>query len=84
MIHKTEVEAYDGTLSKLAEDLGDLRYDALALFLEEFSQKMSLDGEKDAGRGRHQLAHQLSDCAEQLAQAAKSIDKAWKICEPYM
>ena len=33
MIHKEVVEKYDGTMIELAEDIGNLRYDALVEFL---------------------------------------------------
>ena len=84
MIHKTDIDQYPHGLANLAKDLGDLRYDALADFLEALSAKIKEDAAKDDGRGRIQLAAQLNGCAEQLAKAANSIDKAWKICEPYM
>lgn len=84
MIHKTEIEGYQGDLQQLAKELGDLRYDALATFLEHLSSKITEDGEKDQARNRVQLAKQLQSCAEQLSSAASSIDKAWKISEPYM
>ena len=84
MKHPEKIEKYDGTLTQLAEDLGNLRYDALADFLRDLSQKIQADGKKDEARGRTQLAGSLFNCAQVLSEGAKSIDKAWKISEPYM
>lgn len=84
MIHKTELDSYEGGLLQLAIDLGDLRYDALADFLHQLSAKMEADGKKDQARSRVQLARQLHQCASELSAAASSIDRAWKICEPFM
>ncbi|MEL6721407.1 MAG: hypothetical protein AAFP82_22095 [Bacteroidota bacterium] len=83
MIHKSTVENYLGTMEGLAEEIGDLQYDALATFLECLANKIQKDGDKDKGRGRIKLASHLHDCSEQL-RACKSIDKAWVICKPHM
>lgn len=63
-------------MDKLVEDLGNLRYDSLAEFLNKLSKKLESDGHADEARGRMQLS-------KQLAYAAKSIGNAWKICKPY-
>ena len=84
MIHTDTIEKYPGSLQELAAELGDLKYDALAEFLGHLSAKIQLDGDKDAGRRRHKLAHELHDCAKQLAGAQSSIERAWDICEPFM
>lgn len=68
---------YTGGFERLATDLGNLRYDALGTFLELLSKKLERDAKADEGRERHQLAKHLHDSAE-------SINKAWKICEPFM
>ena len=84
MKHPEQIEKYDGSLPLLAEDLGNLRYDALANFLRALSDKIQTDGTKDQDRGRPQLASSLFDCAESIQQAAQAIDKAWQISAPYM
>lgn len=83
MIHKKIVDEYPGTLAGLAEDIGNLRYDALADFLHLLSEKIAADGEKDHSRGRLKLAGRLFACAEQLKGCEADIRKAWVICEPY-
>lgn len=84
MPHETTVTRYAGTLPELAEELGDLRYDALAAFLQELSAKMGRDGDADAGRGRERLAASLHACAGRLADAARDTETAWRIAEPFM
>ena len=83
MIHKNSIEKYAGTMEELAEEIGDLKYNALSEFLELLADKIQLDGTKDNSRNRLKLAKHLHDCSDQLRQAQLSIDKAWVICEPY-
>ena len=84
MKHTNTVTQFQGTPAELAEAIGDLYYDALAQHLLLLSQKMAKDSAADAGRGRHQLAAELMACSENLAQAARHIDKAWEICLPFV
>lgn len=84
MIHETQVKNYNGNLEELAEEIGNLRYDALAEFLELLSKKISKDGAKDKGQGRVQLATQLFSCAGKLEESKINVNEAWRISEPYM
>jgi hypothetical protein len=84
MVHREDVERYPGTLADLAEEVGDLRYDALAEFLRLLSAKLERDAGRDQGRGRGRLAAELRDAAGPLGQAAAAVGRAWRICEPYM
>lgn len=84
MIHKDTVGGYSGTLTDLAEEIGDLKYDALSHFLHLMSSKVERDSLADASRGRRKLATALKRTAEYLNQAGLEIGEAWRICEPYM
>jgi len=84
MIHNTVIENYTGSTEKLVEEIGNLRYDALAEFLERLSEKIKSDGKKDEVRKRHQLAAALFKCSQKLDESKMAIDVAWKISEPYM
>lgn len=84
MIHETTIKKYDGTLKDLANDMGDLQYDALAKFLEYMATKIAEDGAKDRARGRTQLAKCLEKSADLIGKSTKEMEKAWGICEPYM
>lgn len=68
----------------MAEEIGNLYYDALADLLKLLSEKIATDAQADSDRGRKQLAIQLFACSNSLQEAADAIDGAWKICEPYM
>lgn len=81
MIHNTEIEGYN--LTDLAEQIGDLRYDALADFLKALSLKIEKDGQKDESRGRVKLATQLKKTANELQVCSENIQAAWVICEPF-
>jgi hypothetical protein len=74
--HDIKVD-YFGGFDKLAEDLGNLSYDALGEFLDKFCKKISKDGSADEKRGRKQLAKHLN-------YAAKHIEKCMEICKPFM
>ncbi len=79
--HPTYIQNYE--LKDLATQIGDLRYDALADFLDALSQKITSDAQKDEARGRIKLAKNLYETAQKLAEAEKNILAAWKICEPF-
>lgn len=84
MIHHTAVTNYSGTMKELAEDIGNLRYDALAEFLHLLADKIQEDGDKDKSRGRIKLARELHQSAHHLRVGKVAIDRAWQISEPYM
>lgn len=84
MIHKSTVENYTGSMEALAEEIGNLKYDALAAFLALLANKIQYDGEKDKERNRIKLSNNLFQSAEKLKESKVFIDKAWKICEPFM
>jgi hypothetical protein len=69
---------------ELARLLGELRYDSLREYLVELAAKLQKDSEGDGGRGRGQLAGHLQRAVWSLDEAALEIDRAWKICMPYM
>ena len=84
MTHHEKPKNYPNSLQDLAEEIGDLRYDSLALFLDFLSEKMKKDAEKDLASNRVKLAKNLFATAEKLHEAKIEIDTAWEICEPYM
>ena len=84
MIHREHIDRYPGTLADLASELGDLRYDSLAVFLRELAAKLERDSAADAGRGRPKLAASLQEAAEGVKTAAAAIDRAWAISAPHM
>lgn len=84
MIHTSEVKNYAGTMEELAEEIGNLKYDALARFLELLAHKIEADGKKDESRNRVQLSGNLYKTAEKLLESKTYIEKAWVICKPYM
>jgi hypothetical protein len=83
MKHADQVERYPGTLAELAEELGNLRYNAPADFLAALSAKIGSDSERDAARGRKRLATELRAASAELTIAADAIERAWAICEPH-
>jgi hypothetical protein len=84
MEHSQNIERYPGTLAELATELGNLRYDALAVFLHAFSEKLAADGRADGNRGRRKLSAALHDGAAKISAAAEDVERAWAICAPHM
>ncbi len=84
MQHKTWIKNYEQDFERLAEEIGDLRYDSLAEFLELLAKKLSIDAGKDRDRGRRHLSDSLYEAKDSLTKAAGSISVAWRICEPHM
>ncbi|MGB3652319.1 MAG: hypothetical protein WBA41_14040 [Rivularia sp. (in: cyanobacteria)] len=76
MKHKTYIEKYNGSLEALAEDIGNLKYDALADLLKLLSVKLNKDSESDLSRNRVKLAACLKECALEVNEASIAIDKA--------
>ncbi len=83
MDHATTVN-YEGGLKQLAEDLGNLRYDALEDFLQHLQEKLWADYQKDKDRGNVKLAAALKECAIHVEVAQEMAGKAWKISKPHM
>ena len=84
MRHREQVECYPGTLTQLAGEVADLRYDALAFFLRSLAVKLESDANADANRGRPKLAGTLRNTAAAVSKAAVEIERAWSICAPHM
>ena len=84
MKHTRQVNRYAGSHTELAKELGDLYYDSLADFLRLLADKLHKDALADQARGRRKLSKELHDCSAQLSAAANCVDRAWRICEPYM
>lgn len=84
MIHKENIDKYQGSMLDLAEEIGDLRYDSLSEFLDLLQKKIHRDADKDNERGRLKLSTNLYSISASLLDAKKSCDEAWIICKPYM
>jgi hypothetical protein len=84
MKHQDYVEKYSGSLVDLAKDMGNMRYDSLADFLQYLADDLMKQSEADKSRGRIKLASQLEETAQELYQAREKMLSAWKTCEPYM
>jgi hypothetical protein len=64
-------------MKQLAEQVGDLHYEALSEFMAHLSDKIRLDATKDRTAGRLILARHLGN-------AQKHIQMAWELSRPYM
>jgi len=79
--HTCKVKGIGFELDELANRVGDLYYDDLALFLENLSKKLQEDAVADRGRGRKRLADSLENSASLINHSALEIQNSWKQCE---
>ena len=82
--HPKQIEKYSGSLKDLAEDIGNLHYEALAEFLRHLSTKLDNDMNKDMAAGRIKLAAELEAAEFNIWVASGKIQLAWLISQPYM
>jgi monomeric isocitrate dehydrogenase len=75
MKHKTWIKNYERDFERLAEEVGDLRYDSLSEFLDLLAKKLKSDAHKDRDRGRRHLAEELYEAKDKLTRAADAVIK---------
>ena len=68
----------------MAKSVENLRYDALAEFLGNLGNLLYARSLRDNRAGKKQLARALAKADNNITDAQLDIDKAWKICKPYM
>lgn len=83
MKHKRRVEHYPDHKA-LAEEIGNLRYDALADLFHELKLKFTKDSNEDLKRKRPKLSGELLAISARMRNAQRAAEKAWDVCEPYM
>ncbi len=75
---------YYKSLEKLADNIGNLRYDLLVKFLTYLAEKIYQDALKDKSRGRPKLSQTLNNSAKYLRLSRDELKRAWRISKPYM
>ena len=81
--HKKEILGCTD-MKVLAEMIGDLHYQQLALLLYHLSDKIYYDGKKDFNAGRTNLAKYLFKAQISVHESHTHIEEAWKISKPFM
>jgi len=84
MQYPDHVEKYSGSLADLARDIGNMRYDSLADFLNHLGDDLIRQATADKAGGRIKLASQLEKTAKELYKAGKKMLSVWEVCKPYM
>lgn len=78
------ISRYQGATEDLAEEIGNLRYDALVFFLDLLAEKLYIDGKSHWSSMQTKLAIALRNANQSILKAKKSIEEAWKITRPNM
>tara|TARA_Y100000310_G_scaffold345531_1_gene466129 strand:- start:48193 stop:48465 length:273 start_codon:yes stop_codon:yes gene_type:complete len=84
MRHPVNLRDYHGTLTELAREIADFRYDALAEFIGYLADDLTRQAESDGKRGRPQLSRTVDNLTEDLYNAQKKMEKAWRLSKPHM
>ncbi|PKM89396.1 hypothetical protein CVU83_00035 [Candidatus Falkowbacteria bacterium HGW-Falkowbacteria-2] len=83
--HPQHVVGYDGSFKDLAEAIGTMSYDQVAVFLGELAANILEQAISDLKvRNRPKLAQHLFAAAGEIKKAQSEMDSAWKVCKPYM
>lgn len=83
--HPRNVVGYDGSLKDLAQVIGQMSYDQVAVFIGELALDIKTQAEADLTlRKRKKLAKELFETADLLSQAQTKMNAAWDVCRPYM
>ena len=83
MNHKTNIEHYPDH-KILAEEIGNLRYDALQELFHELKLKFMKDSNDDLKRKRPKLSGELATISARMRNAERAAEKSWEICKPFM
>lgn len=81
--HAVTIPAYKGDLDELAVEIGRLRYDALARFLEKLALELARQSDGDQQRGRRQLAQKLIKLSASTHALSLETWKTWTLCKPH-
>ncbi len=82
--HTDSITHFGNDFKALAEEIGDLRYDAMYDFFVELSLKIARDAKKDRSGGREELASKLTWLSIKISECTPEVTAVWNICKPYM
>lgn len=82
--HPTAVPGYEDRLIELAHLVHAMRYDLVIEFYEQAARELRQQTTGDRARGRMKLAASLEEAARAIDNTVESLQRAWRICEPYM
>ena len=82
--HPDKVEGWEGSLEELAKAVGNMRYDKVSEFIEALGEDIKRQAAGDKKKNKNKLAKNLIRVYNRLRNVKEEMDKAWKICEPYM
>ena len=82
--HTDQITGFGSDMEKLAEEIGDLRYDTMFELFRHLSSKIGKDSIKDREGGRKHLADALAQLSTRLALCTHDTSRIWDICKPYM
>lgn len=81
-IHPTEIAGHK--LTDLAVEVGRLRYDALAVFLDALRAELERQGDADQERGRIKLYRLLYSASGAALACQDLIEQAFAVSAPHM
>lgn len=82
--HPSTVANYDGSLRELADEISELQYESLSMFLLFLASKLSKDALVDLGKGRTKLGYMLEELSQCIHKGSRLAMSTWEICKPFM
>jgi hypothetical protein len=82
--HLSTQESFGLSGEEIADKLGNLRYDELAIVVGALAAKMLRDAHTDQQEGRRLLGGQLAVVSGKLKYVSDAITRVWQLCAPHM
>lgn len=82
--HSKKIEKYQGSMDELINDISNLDYVELKLFLFNLAKKINEDSINDALGNRTKLSNELKKLSKNLLEASCGMERLIEICEPFM
>ena len=71
-------------LEVLTRDVGNMQYDCVAKFIDALAENLVHKADLDLKNEEKKIASEKYFVADYLFRARDELEKAWKICQPYM
>lgn len=81
--HKNYIENFDGEMTDLVVEIGNMTHEARQEFFAEFANYVHNQAKSDEKVNRFKYAKLLSEIAIKLSEIQDLESKCWEICEPY-
>lgn len=82
--HTTTIKGWNGSLEELANEICNMRYDAVSDFVGYMRNEFERQAASDRSKGRKKLSSKLFGAVIKLNETMILFYDAWDICKPHM